>query len=242
MKPEDQKDKVKADRYSIGRDLQKYNPQGISESMEHFDLLMRARKKYYWPSMSLRSEHSEKTFVENSDHPSQNSLAIHIHLTRSYISSALTVQMPLCAWRGVVTCLFEHDSSSRTVYCRLWKMPARRGRSLCHFAQSFVPPSAFAALSIAGLMMLAVPFSWDFLLEDRSGAYSYLATLLLSVVAHRSVIDTYATKIQVCNGSLRSVTFSALCIMPVPTLPPNCNLSLVVVFGPWFSGAQHVRS
>ena len=242
MTPKDQKDKKKVKRYSKGGDLQKYNPQGISESMERFDLLMRARGKGYWPSLSLRSEHSEATFVEDSDHPSENSVAIHIHIMRSYISSTLTIQMPLCAWCGVVTCLFEHDSASRTVYCRLWKMPARRGRSLCHFAQSFVPPSASAAPSIAGLMMLAVPFSWDFLLEDRSGAYSYLATLLLSVVAHRSVIDTYATKIQVCNGSLRSATFSARGIMPVPTLPPNCNLSLIVVFGPWFSGAQHVRS
>ena len=122
--------------------MQKYNPQGINESMQGFDVLLQARSQNYWPTLKLRGEHSEESFITGVDQPSENSIAIHLHIMRSYVGTALTVQVPL------------------------W------------------------------LMMSAVPFCWDFFFEDRAGAYSYLATLLLSVVAHRSVIDSYTEKIQ----------------------------------------------
>jgi hypothetical protein len=141
MTPQDVK-KEDAKKWEKGEKMQKYNPKGIKESMQGFDVLLRARSHNYWPTLKLREEHSEESFITRVDQPSENSVAINIHIMRSYVGTALTVQVPL------------------------W------------------------------LMMSAVPFGWDFFFEDRAGAYSYLATLLLSVVAHRSVIDSYTEKIQ----------------------------------------------
>lgn len=44
------------------------------------------------------------------------------------------------------------------------------------------------------VVLLIVPFAWDFVEESKGESYSFLATVLLAAVAHHTVIDDVKAK------------------------------------------------
>jgi len=64
--------------------------------------------------------------------------------------------------------------------------------------RSFVPAVLSVQVPLWTILLL-LPFAWTFVHEGKGDAYSYLAALLLAVVAHRNVIDA-------CVQNVRGVT------------------------------------